>query len=94
MDATAGLREYRRRAATAAAAGVVSFLVVVFLTDRFGAMADAVTAFGAMGFALGAEGLMSECVKPDWPHRAHLIWPHASHRPDYAIIGEWITPGT
>jgi hypothetical protein len=56
MDATAGLREYRRRVARAAAAGVVSFLVVVFLTDRFGAMADAVTAFGAMGLPLVRKG--------------------------------------
>jgi hypothetical protein len=36
--------------------------VGVFLTDRFGAMADAVTAFGAMGFALGAVGLIEWLV--------------------------------
>jgi hypothetical protein len=58
MDAAAGLREYRRRAATAAVAGVVALPVGGSLIERAGPVGGAVAVFGAMGFVFGAVGLV------------------------------------
>jgi hypothetical protein len=58
MNATAGLREYRRRAATAAVAGVVAFPIGGLLIDNVGAVGGAVAVFGTMGFVFGSVGLV------------------------------------
>ena len=58
MDASAGLREYRRRAVTASACGVVALAVGGLLLGSLGQVARAAVVVGAIVVVLGSVGLV------------------------------------
>jgi hypothetical protein len=58
MDAAAGLREYRRRAALAAGGGGLAFIVGGWLIDTVGDIGGAVAVFGMVALTFGVVGLV------------------------------------